>query len=66
MKPKFSFEVGETVRIKVGPFQAFSGKVEAVDTSKQALKVRVLIFGRPKPVDLKFLDVEKVAFEREE
>ena len=65
-KPKFYFEVGNTVRIKTGPFQAFTGKVEEVDNDKWTLKIRVSIFGRKEPIVLKFLDVEKLAFEQGE
>jgi transcriptional antiterminator NusG len=66
MRPKFSFEVGETVRIKTGPFQAFTGRVKEVDNDKGTLKIRVSIFGREQPVELKFVDVEKLTFNQEE
>jgi transcriptional antiterminator NusG len=66
MKPRFSFEVGEMVRIKYGPFQAFTGRVEEVDHTAWKLKVRVSIFGRDEPIELKFLDVEKLTFTEEE
>ena len=62
MRSKFSFELGETVRIKTGPFQAFTGKVEEVDRGKGTLKIRVSIFGRNQPVEMTFLDVEKLTF----
>ena len=62
MSSKFSFEVGDTVRIKSGPFQAFTGKVKEVDNSKWTLKVFVSIFGRDEPVELGFTDVEKLGF----
>ena len=64
MTPKFSFEVGDTVRIKSGAFQAFTGKVAEVDGVRGTLKVRVAIFGREEPIELKFLDVEKLAFDQ--
>ena len=66
MRPKFSFEAGDTVRIKSGPFQAFTGRVAEVDDDKGTLKIRVAIFGREEPIELKFLDVEKLAFDQEE
>ena len=66
MKPRFSFEVGEMVRIKSGAFQAFTGRVEEVDNKEWKLKVRVSIFGRPEAIELKFLDVEKLTFTEEE
>lgn len=66
MSPKFSFEVGDRVRIKSGPFQAFIGKVAEVDRDMGILRIRVAIFGREEPVELKFLDVEKLAFDQDE
>jgi transcription termination/antitermination protein NusG len=65
-KPKFTYETGETVRIKQGPFASFTGKVEDVNRDKSTLKVVVTIFGRSTPVELDFLDVEKVTFTEEE
>ena len=66
MKAKFEYSVGEMVRIKVGPFQNFTGRIEEVDGQKATLKVRVKIFTRTQPIELGFLDVEKVTFREEE
>ena len=66
MTAKFKYSIGETVRIKVGPFNCFTGRVEDVDESSATLKVVVNIFGRAQPVELKFLEVEKVTFTEEE
>ena len=66
MKPRFSYSVGEMVRIKVGAFQSFSARIEEVDEEKARLKVRVKIFGNRELVELGFLDVEKLAFTEEE
>jgi len=59
-KPKFVFKEGEHVRIVDGPFSNFTGTVEDVNADKNTLKVMVTIFGRSTPVELDFLQVEKV------
>ena len=64
-KPKFTFERGETVRITNGPFTSFTGTVEEINTDKNMLKVMVTIFGRATPVELGFLEVEKLSFSDE-
>jgi transcriptional antiterminator NusG len=59
-RPKLSFEKNETVRIVDGPFTNFSGKVDEVNPERNTLRVLVTIFGRATPVELDFLQVEKV------
>jgi len=59
-RPKQSFERNENVRIIDGPFTNFSGKVEEVNPERNTLRVMVTIFGRSTPVELDFLQVEKV------
>jgi len=63
---RFEYSVGEMVRIKTGAFQCFTGRVEEVDESNATLKVMVKIFGRHEPIELRFLDVEKIRFTEEE
>ncbi len=58
-RPKVLFEVGETVRVKEGPFTDFNGTVEGVNYDKNKLRVAVTIFGRSTPVELDFGQVEK-------
>ena len=59
-KPKYTFERGESVRIIDGPFSNFHGVVEEVNLDRNTLKVMVTIFGRSTPVELDFLQVEKL------
>jgi transcription termination/antitermination protein NusG len=59
-KPAVLFDKGENVRINEGPFRHFIGSVEEVNTERGKLKVMVSIFGRPTPVELDFLQVEKL------
>ncbi len=61
-KPRFNvnFKVGQKVRIVDGPFNDFHGTVSDIDTDKAKVRVMVNFFGRDTPVEVDFLEVEKV------
>jgi transcriptional antiterminator NusG len=58
-KAKITFSVGESVTVVDGPFNNFNGTVEEINEEKGKVKVLVSIFGRPTPVELDFVQVEK-------
>jgi transcription antitermination factor NusG len=55
---KYEFSRGESVRIKVGVFRAFIGKVAEIH--KTTLTVIVQVSGKPQSIELTFLEVEKL------
>lgn len=59
-RPAITFEKGESIRINDGPFKHFVGVTEEVNEEKAKVKAMVTIFGRPTPVELDFLQVEKI------
>ena len=59
-KPKMTFGKNETVKIIDGPFSNFTGKVDEINPDRNTLRVLVTIFGRATPVELDFLQVEKM------
>jgi len=59
-KPKHSFERARRFASSIGPFYNFNGIVEEVNHERNTLKVMVTIFGRSTPVELEFLQVEKI------
>jgi transcriptional antiterminator NusG len=54
------YEVGESVRVKEGPFADFSGQIAEINEDQLKLKVLVNIFGRETPVELEFSQVAKL------
>ena len=54
------YSVGETVKVVDGPFNGFNGTIENVNEEKRKLEVMVKIFGRKTPLELSFMQVEKI------
>lgn len=59
-KARYSFEEGDEVRVVDGPFTNFQGVVDEMKPDKEKLRVLITIFGRPTPVELDFIQVNKV------
>lgn len=59
-KPRFTFEEGDEVRVIDGPFSNFQGTVSEVKEDKEKVRVLITIFGRATPVELDFIQVNKV------
>jgi transcriptional antiterminator NusG len=55
-----NIEVGESVRVVNGPLEKFVGRVEALDVERQKIKLVVSMFGRDTPVELDFVQVQKL------
>ena len=54
------FNIGETIKVVDGPFNGFNGTIENINEEKRKLEVMVKIFGRKTPLELSFMQVEKV------
>ncbi|NRR90441.1 transcription termination/antitermination factor NusG [Winogradskyella undariae] len=54
------FTKGETVKVIDGPFNGFDGTIEKINEEKRKLEVMVKIFGRKTPLELSYMQVEKV------
>ena len=54
------FVVGETVKVIDGPFNSFNAEIESIDEQKKKLRLIVKIFGRKTPLELNFMQVEKI------
>jgi transcriptional antiterminator NusG len=59
-KPRYVYERGEQVKITDGPFKEFTGTVEDINLERSTLRILVTIFGRPTPVELEFVQVQKL------
>ena len=60
-----TFHLGDMIRIKAGPFAAFTGRIEGINQSRGLLKIKVNIYGRTQPAKIKFSEVEKIEFARD-
>ncbi len=54
------FTIGETVKVVDGPFNGFDGTIENINEEKRKLEVMVKIFGRKTPLELSYMQVDKV------
>lgn len=53
--------LGETVKVIDGPFNGFDGTIEKINEEKRKLEVMVKIFGRKTPLELSYMQVEKIS-----
>ena len=60
IKPKIRFDKGDNVKVIEGPFSNFTGSVEEIKPEKGKVKVLLNIFGRTTPVELDFMQIEKM------
>ncbi len=60
IKPKIRFDKGDNVKVTEGPFTNFTGTVEDIKPEKGKVKVCLNIFGRTTPVELDFIQIEKI------
>ena len=54
------YTVGESIKVIDGPFNGFTGSIEDVNEEKRKLQVMVKIFGRKTPLELSYMQVEKI------
>jgi len=55
------YTVGETVKVIDGPFNGFDGVIEVIHEEKRKLEVMVKIFGRKTPLELNYMQVDKIS-----
>ncbi|RME58420.1 MAG: transcription termination/antitermination protein NusG [Candidatus Dadabacteria bacterium] len=59
-RARMSFEEGQVVKVIDGPFTDFTGTIEEVKPDKEKVKVLISIFGRATPVELDFVQIERI------
>ena len=57
---KITFRVGDLVKVNSGPFKDYEGKIAEIDNQRGRIKVLISIFGRETPVELDFLQANKI------
>lgn len=60
-KPKISFEKGQSIKIKEGPFENYDGVIDEVNEQKSLVKVRIEIFGRYTQVEFHYWQIETIS-----
>jgi len=60
-KPRIiDIEVGESIRVKTGPFANFEGVVKELLADRGKIRVNISMFGRETPVELDYEQIEKI------
>ena len=54
------FEIGDSVNVKSGPLEGFSGKIENIDKETRKITVKVSMFGRETPIEVEYGQIEKL------
>ena len=60
-RARVNFSTGESVRVIAGPFENFIGQIEEINIEKGKVRVVISMFGRETPIDLDFIQVEKIS-----
>lgn len=60
-RARVDFSIGESVRVVAGPFENFIGQIEEINLEKGKVRVVISMFGRETPIDLDFIQVEKIS-----
>ncbi|MDP3988875.1 MAG: transcription termination/antitermination protein NusG [bacterium] len=60
VRHRIDFTVGDSVQVVDGPFKDFEGKISEIDEERGKIKVLVSMFGRETPVELDFLQVNRI------
>lgn len=61
VRARIDFSEGENVRVVNGPFENFIGQIEEINIDKGKVRVMISMFGRETPIELEFIQVEKLS-----